>query len=92
MFTNNVDVTLLSMLITTRIKLPCMFTNNVDVTLLSMLITTRIIRLENITHNLGFTVYNNHPCPRAPPWSQMLIEHQWDCEIGNYYIALLLQQ
>ena len=57
-----------------------------------MLITTRTIRLENITHNLGFTVYNNHPCPQAPPWSQMLMEHQWDCEIGNYYIALLLQQ
>ena len=41
--------------------------------------------------SLGFAVYNNHSCPQALPWSQMLIE-QWDCKIGNYYVALSLQQ
>ena len=46
--------------------------------LVCLLITTKTIRLENIIMHvsLGFTVYNNHPCPRAPPWSQVLIEHK----------------
>ena len=45
--------------------------------LVCLLITTRIIRLENIMHvSLGFTVYSNYPCPRAPPLSQVVIEHK----------------
>ena len=45
--------------------------------LVCLLITTRIIRLENIcmlVWDLWFTI--NHPCPRAPPRSQVLIEHK----------------
>ena len=65
-----------------------------NVNYLVCLLITKAIRLENITMyvSLGFTVYNNHSCPWVPPWSQVLIEHQWDCKIGNYYIALSLQQ
>ena len=64
-------------------SVPCMFTNNDK---------DNQVKEYNIMHiSLGFAVYNNHPCPWVPPWSQVLIE-QWDCKIGNYYVALSLQQ
>ena len=57
-----------------------MFTNNDK--------DNQVREYNTIMHiSLGFVVYNNHPCPQAPPWSQVLID-QWDCKISNYYIAL----